>query len=154
MYLATAVQLADIVAPLAAVGSILFAVRAYRRQMNAQLFVAFTERYEEIMSAFLPEVRTVRAGAPMVLPAQSQALTLAVLRYLNLCAEEFYLYRTGHLSRKLWGIWEDEMRRSVASEVIKREWVALKDEFQSFPEFAAYVDGAQSASNAVSVVTS
>src|SRR5688500_3548809 len=71
--LAIAVQVAELTAPIAAVGSILFAVRAYRRQMNAQLFVAFTERYEQIMSEFPPEARAVRRGASKELPAQTQS---------------------------------------------------------------------------------
>jgi hypothetical protein len=141
-------EIADVLAPLAAVASILIAVRVYRRQMNAQLFVAYTERYEQIMASFPPEARALRRKRRRDLPAQTEALTLAVLRYLNLCSEEFYLHRSGHLSTKLWRIWEDELRRTVSSDLVRREWADLRGEFESYPEFVVFVESAQSQASA------
>lgn len=141
--LSQTVQLATLASSFAAIASIWIALRVYRRQMNAQLFVAYTQRYEEIMSAFPADARTCRLGASAELPPRSEALTLAVLRYLNLCSEEYYLYRTGHLTRTLWRIWEDELKRTVASALVRREWPDLRCEFVSYPDFLAYVERAQ-----------
>ena len=138
--LALAVQAATLLSSITAVASIWIAVRVYRRQMNAQLFVAYTQRYEEIMSSFPPDARKCRVANGTELPRQSEALTLAVLRYLNLSSEEFYLYRTGHITRRLWRIWEDELKKTVASDLIRREWVNLQTEFASYPEFRAFVE--------------
>jgi hypothetical protein len=137
-------QVATLGSSLAAILSLWIALLVYRRQMNAQLFVSFTQRYEEIMSGFPPEARKCRLGESAVLPPRSDALSLAVLRYLNLCSEEYYLYRTGHLTRALWGIWEDELKRTVASDLVQREWQDLRCEFATFPDFRDFVERAQS----------
>ena len=105
--LTLAVQAATLVSSVAAFVSIWIAIRVYRRQMNAQLFVAYTQRYEEIISGFPAEARRCLLGSAPELLQRSEALTLAVLRYLNLCSEEFYLFQTGHLHGDLWRIWED-----------------------------------------------
>jgi hypothetical protein len=67
----------------------------------------------------------------------------AVLRYLNLCSEEFYLCRCGYLAREVWDIWEAELDRTLWSPIVRREWPELKREFAAYPEFAAYVDERQ-----------
>lgn len=141
--LAFLVQLATLLSSVAALASILIAVRVYRRQMNAQLFMAYTRRYEEVMSTFPSEARSCRLGLATDLPPRSDGLTLAVLRYLNLCSEEYYLCRTGHLSRAIWRIWEDELQRTLASELVRREWPDLRCEFDSYPQFQSYADKAQ-----------
>ncbi|MFN8583089.1 MAG: hypothetical protein U0163_19200 [Gemmatimonadaceae bacterium] len=137
------VQFATLASSIAAVVSIWIAVRIYRRQMNAQLFLAFTERYENIMGSFPPEARRYRFDPVAEPPAASPELTLVVLRYLNLCSEEYYLRKTGHLDKDLWDIWEAELKRTVSSSLVAREWKELRTEFVSYPEFRDFVERSQ-----------
>ena len=39
-------------------------------------------------------------------PEASLALTLAALKYLNLCSEEYYLWKKGLVEDEVWKIWE------------------------------------------------
>ena len=122
---------------------VLVGVYVFRRQMNAQLFLEYTKRYEEIMRSYPVGMRAFRlhsAGEP---PPESSELTTVVLRYLNLCSEEFYLCQGKYLSRDIWGIWEEEMRRTIASPLYRREWEKISDEFSSYPEFYEYVARSQ-----------
>jgi hypothetical protein len=133
-----------VIASLATVAGVLLGVRVYRRQINAQLFLAYTERYEAIISGFPPEARLARLNSARALPPRSPELTLAVLRYLNLSSEEYYLWHSGHLDRRLWKVWETELERMLSTPLVRREWAELRLEFVSYPGFASFVDSVQS----------
>lgn len=128
--------------------AVLVALIAYKRQTNAQLFLAYTSRYQEVMDSFPPGCRGSRLDSYGEPPSPSEDLTLAVLRYLNLCSEEFYLCREGYLSKGVWNIWEAELKRTLASPLVRREWALIKNEFAAYPEFLDFVDLAQSAPSA------
>lgn len=141
--LSAAVQYATLLGVLCTAAGVFLGVRVYRRQMNAQLFLAYTRRYDEIMGTFPADARGLRldlAGEP---PPPSPELRLAVLRYLNLCAEEFYLQRRGYLALEIWRIWQGELERTLASPLLRREWPELQPEFAATPEFAAFVERVQ-----------
>jgi hypothetical protein len=122
---------------------IVVAIRVYRRQCNVQVFLEYTKRYAEIMNMFPVEGRKARLDIFAEAPPKSDELSLAVLRYLNLCSEEFHLCKEKYLSKDVWKIWEAELRRTLASTLVRREWTRLREEFQSYPEFVKYVDKAQ-----------
>ena len=77
-------------------------------------------------------------------PECSDELSLSVLKYLNLCAEEYYLYKRGYLAKDVWKIWECELNRTLRSPLFKREWRTLIGEFESYPEFRDFVQKTQS----------
>jgi hypothetical protein len=138
-----AAQVGTFLSALAAVVMIAVAVRTYRRQTNAQIFLEYTARYERVMESFPGDGRRARLDLQGPAPNCSEELTLAVLRYLNLCSEEFYLCRRGYLARDVWTIWEDELKRTLRSPLVRREWKQLRGEFESYPAFVEYVDAAQ-----------
>jgi hypothetical protein len=128
------------------VASIVTAVamlKTYKGQMNAQVFVDLNARYDEVLQSFPQSAWDARFNLDGVLPDASPELTIAVLRYLNLSSEEFYLYKRGILRRDVWSIWEGEMVRMLGSPLLRREWSTLASEFVSYPEFAAYVEQVQ-----------
>lgn len=48
-----------------------------------------------------------------------------------------------YLSRHVWRIWEAELKRTLASTLVRREWTRLREEFHSYPEFVEYLEKAQ-----------
>jgi len=118
------------------------AIRTYRRQMNAQIFIKYTERYEHILEQFPEDALAARFDAN-VLPPQSAQLRLCVLKYLNLCSEEYFLTRNGYLAESLWQIWEGDLKRLIASPLVQREWLLLRTEFLSHRDFLEYVESVQ-----------
>jgi hypothetical protein len=131
---------ATLLAAAIAVAGLVWAVHSYRKQMNAQLFLAFVTRYEVIMQSFPAaalESRLQLLGPP---PPESEGLSLAILRYLNLCSEELYLHANGYLADDIWRIWEAELRRTLCSPLLRREWPRLRAEFESYPAFLDYVE--------------
>jgi hypothetical protein len=118
------------------------AIRTYRRQMNAQIFIKYTERYERILEGFPQDALVARFDATAA-PPQSPQLRLCVLKYLNLCSEEYYLTRHGYLAVSLWRIWEGDLKRIIASTLVQREWPSLRTEFLCHQDFLDYVERAQ-----------
>jgi hypothetical protein len=139
------------VSALAAAVAVLMGLQTYRRQANAQVFLEYTKRYREVMADFPRDARRALLDLQAAPPPRTEDLSLAVLRYLNLCSEEFYLWRTGYLADDVWRIWEGELNRTLRSPLLVREWASLHVEFEAYPEFRQYVTAHQ---NAVSPETS
>lgn len=123
--------------------SIWLSLKNYRRQKTVEMVMKYAERYEKIMDAFPREAFRFRFNLETELPPRSDNLTLAVLKYLNLCWEEYYLYKRGYLAKDVWRIWEEELMRMLQSQLFRREWEVLKDEFKSDPAFMHFVDEIQ-----------
>lgn len=120
--------------------SLFFGVYIYRKQTNIQIFLEYTKRYENIMDSFPADARFYRMNTEKKLPEESLELTIAVLKYLNLCSEEYYLRETGQLSKKIWNIWKEELERTLRSNLVRREWPKIKSEFASYSKFQKYVE--------------
>jgi hypothetical protein len=117
-------------------------INNYRRQMNAEIFIKYTERYERILDQFPQDALAARFDAKL-LPPQSPQLRLCVLKYLNLCSEEYYLMKNGYLAKPLWRIWEGDLKRIIGSPLLQREWSSLRQEFLSHQAFLEYVEQVQ-----------
>jgi hypothetical protein len=137
--------IASIVTAVASVGFVVAMLQTYKGQMNAQVFVDLNARYDDVLQSFPQSAWDARFSLDRVLPPESAELTLAVLRYLNLSSEEYYLYKRGILRRDVWSIWEGEIVRTLRSPLLRREWATLASEFVSYPEFARYVEQVQRA---------
>jgi hypothetical protein len=140
MTLELAVQIATVLSLLLTAGALLFGIWSFGKQMNSQLFLTYTERYEGIMGAFPPGALATRLRLGEVPPPRSEALSICLLRYLNLCSEEFFLHRRGFLSRRIWRVWRPEMERVLRSPLLRREWPCIRREFDSYPEFFQFVE--------------
>ena len=141
--ISTGAQVATAASVLIAAASILLAKEMFRKQMNADIFMTFTSRYENIVAAFPPQLRFSRFDRPDEAIALSEDVLLAILRYLNLCSEEFYLQKAGLLDKKIWSIWEDELIKTLRSRTVVAAWHELSPEFSSYPEFVKFVEATQ-----------
>jgi hypothetical protein len=112
----------------------------FKKKAHADTILKYAERYDKVMDSF-PEKAFLRRFSPEEeLPDCCQKLTLAVLKYLNLCSEEYHLYKEGYIAKKTWDIWERELKKVVRSALFGREWEVLKDEFESDSDFKRLVD--------------
>lgn len=132
-------QIATLVSVVIGIVGVWIGVRIYRRQMNAQIFMAYAERYERIMESF-PDFH-LRFDIDN--PPDSDQLRLCILKYLNLSSEEFYMWKSKYLADEVWRIWEHELKRMLQSNLIKNEWKNLRKEFESYPAFLEFVETAQ-----------
>jgi hypothetical protein len=149
MTLSEAVDFATMASVVIAAFGVLWGVKTYRSQMNARLFLAFTDRYEKLMRNAPADFRTRRLN-PLTSPFEpTDADRTSVLAYLNLCSEEHYLWRNGYLDHAIWRIWSDELERTLRSDLFRKEWQRLREEFQSYGHFCEFVDLAQAKAQVV-----
>lgn len=143
MNLELAVQIATVISLLLTAGALVFGIWSFCKQMNSQIYLAYTQRYEAIMGSFPPGAMESRLKLGETLPQRSEALSICILRYLNLCSEEFFLYRKGFLSKRIWAVWQPEIERTLRSPVLRREWERLRIEFRAYPDFFNFVEKVQ-----------
>lgn len=143
------IQIAGAITIIVGLFSFISSIRNFRRQMNAQVFMKYAERYEKIMESFPREAFHLRLGFDGELLPKSQGLTTCVLKYLNLCSEEFYLRKKRYIDEDVWSIWEDELNRTLRSNLVRREWEDLREEFVSYPEFRDFVEKTMKKESAV-----
>jgi hypothetical protein len=139
----------DIVIRVATLVSVIVAIVTFwvnmsraKKQMNAQVFIEYTKRFDQVISAFPSGAWCARTNNAAELPDTGPELRTASLRYLNLCAEELYLRNQGYLTDRVWQIWQSELERTLGSGLFAREWVDLRSQFDTYPEFRDYVDSA------------
>jgi hypothetical protein len=123
--------------------SLLFAVRNYRRQVNAQIFFEIANRYHNMLQTFPISEWMARLNPNDEAPLATPELTSGVLRYFAIVHFAFVLHQLRYLSKDLWRILQAEHHRTLATPLFVREWNALRGEFQFFPTFLTYVDSVQ-----------
>ena len=128
----------DLATLLAALLAVLGALWVYYRQANAQIYMEYNKRYEQIMHDFPGKVRLNFAEAK-----PGDVCPERILRYLNLCSEEFYMWQAFYISHKVWAIWEGEIKRVLQTDLIRSAWKDLSEEFKSFKDFQKFVDEVQ-----------
>jgi hypothetical protein len=133
--------------------SLLFTIRNVRRQINVDVLMKYTERYEHILDKFPPDALLGRFDSQKS-PPRSEQLTLCLLKYLNLCSEEYYLWKNGYLANTVWAVWEGDLKRMIASPLLRRECDTLRKEYVSHPEFREYVQSIQAENKAKAAAAS
>jgi hypothetical protein len=125
---------------------VIIAVVTYRRQTKVTVFLEYTKRYQKVMAAESLGKWRLQVNEPYEVPAdvkEHERLLLALLAYLNLCAEEFSLWKKHWLSKGTWSTWEDEMKRILRTPLFRQEWPYLQKEFDSYEKFQWYVSDIQ-----------
>jgi hypothetical protein len=130
-----------------------FASRSFKKQMNAQVYLAYTERYEKLMADCPLDFRTTLLDLRLadVEVKDRDKINVCMLRYLNLCSEEFHLMQTGYLAPEVWGLWRQELEWTLRKPLYVSGWPELRHEFESYPEFRQYVEEVQDSASDISV---
>ncbi len=113
-----------------------------RRQWNFNAFTHYTKRYDDIMGEFPDQGYTLRFDLDHQI--LNNEVRIAVLKYLNMTSEEYYLWCNNYLDDKVWKIWMPEIKRTLQTPLFQREWQTLKGEFRSYKEFSDFVEQVQS----------
>jgi hypothetical protein len=111
-----------------------------RRQLNAQMFIEFSGRFQELLRLFPTEAWLANRTPHQPLPPPSQELTDCTLYCIQFIADVYYLHHSGYISKKLWMLWEREIRRTLTGPVFVREWDRVAAEFAHNSDFVHYID--------------
>jgi len=115
-----------------------------RRQLNVQMFVEFSGRFQKILREFPTEAWLANRNPSQPLPPPSRELTDCTLYCMQFIADAYYLHQNGYISKKIWKIWEREIRRTLTGPLFLREWQNVSLEFSHVPQFLKYIDSIMS----------
>ena len=76
--------------------SLLFAIRSYRRQANAQIFFEIAKRYHDMLERFPIQDWTLRMHPKEKLPEPTAELQSGALRYFAIVHFAFVLHELGY----------------------------------------------------------
>jgi hypothetical protein len=128
------------VAPLV-VGSvgIWVALQNQRRQLNAQMFIEFSARFQELLRLFPTDAWLANLNPSRPMPARSQDVRDCTLYCIQLIADVYHLHQAGYVSKRLWLLYEREIKRTLSGPVFQREWDDVSAEFTNNPDFFRYI---------------
>jgi hypothetical protein len=111
-----------------------------RSQLNAQMFITISGRFQELLRLFPTEAWLANRNASQPLPPRSREITDCTLYCLQLIADVYHLRQTGYISNKLWKAWEREIKHILEGRIFQREWEWLEVEFSHNEDFLRYIN--------------
>jgi hypothetical protein len=111
-----------------------------RRQLNAQMFITISGRFQELLRLFPTEAWLANRNASQPVPPRSQEITDCTLYCLQLVADVYHLRQGRYISNKLWYAWEREIKHILAGRIFRREWEWLEVEFSHNGDFLNYIN--------------
>jgi hypothetical protein len=116
------------------------ALENQRRQLNAQMFIEFSRRFEELMRLFPTEAWLANRNPSRPLPPPSNELTECTLYCIQFIADIYLLHKDGYIPKKLWILWESEIKCTLTGPLFRREWEGVAAEFSHNSGFLGYVE--------------
>jgi hypothetical protein len=111
-----------------------------RRQLNAQMFIEFSGRFQNILRLFPTEAWLANRNPSQPLPPSSQELTDCTLYCIQFISDAYHLHKGAYVSKQIWRLWEREIQRTLSGPVFQREWVGVAAEFAHDREFVHYIE--------------
>src|SRR5580693_4594530 len=127
---------------------IFVALRNQHRQLNSQMFIEFSGRFQELLRLFPTDAWLANRNPSQPLPPRSREITDCTLYCFQLIADVYHVHQGRYISRTLWNAWEREIKHILAGRIFRREWEVLALEFSHNDEFQQYIN-ALMAPNAV-----
>jgi hypothetical protein len=110
-----------------------------RRQLNAQMYIEYSGRFQELLRLFPTEAWLANRNPSQPIPPSSQELTDCTLYCIQFIADVYHLHKAGYISNKSWLLWELEIQRTLTGPVFQREWAGVAAEFDHNREFLQYI---------------
>lgn len=140
-------MLPDILVQLGQVGTLVIgsvgigvALLNQRRQLNAQMFIEFSGRFQDILRLFPTEAWLANRNPSQPLPPPSQEVTDCTLYCIQFIADAYHLHKGRFISRSMWMLWEPEIKRTLSGPIFAREWEKVGAEFSHDRRFFHYIN--------------
>jgi len=118
-----------------------------RRQLNAQMFIEMSRRFQDVLRMFPTEAWLANRNPSAPLPPPSQEITDCTLYCIQLIADVYHLRQGRYISKRLWSAWEREISHTLEGPVFQREWKTVMVEFSHNESFQRYLDTLMQAKN-------
>lgn len=118
-------------------GGIIWGLAQNRQSLQTQVALDFYKRFAELAEQMPSELRLPATDAGLSSlsePVRSQVVR-SMLSYLNLCCEEYALYKKGRLPQDVWDVSQKEIVANFKQPLWSDAWTSLKPRYESDPEF-------------------
>jgi hypothetical protein len=111
-----------------------------RKQLNAQMFIEVSGRFQELLRLFPTEAWLANRNPGQPLPPPSREITDCTLYCFQLISDVYHVHQGGYISKKLWKAWEREIKHILDGRIFRREWEGLAVEFSHNEDFLRYIN--------------
>jgi hypothetical protein len=111
-----------------------------RKQLNAQMFITISGRFQELLRLFPTEAWLANRNPSQPVPPRSHEITDCTLYCLQLIADVYHLRQGRYISDQLWYAWEREIKHILEGRIFRREWEWLGVEFTHNERFLNYIN--------------
>jgi hypothetical protein len=133
----TLIQLATSVSVVIGVIGLLISVRAYKRQVSAYFFLAYTRRFDGTLQSLPLSVWAAHLFPKEALPASSDEVKRGILRCLMFVSQMHYFWSTGYIPKGVWKRSEGSFSQLLRSPVfLCPSGKALRQYSPPMPRFA------------------
>ncbi|KUR79012.1 hypothetical protein AQZ49_06240 [Novosphingobium sp. FSW06-99] len=114
------------------------AVHNHNRQLNAQIFLNYSDRLQVIRRSMRSDLMLTRQTATP--DDQPQDIPVGALETLHLIFELFELKDQGYVTQKTWTVWSRDINRFLASPIIQLGRDQIAQEFDGHTHFMDWID--------------
>jgi hypothetical protein len=143
----TLIQLATLISVVVGVIGLLISIRAYKRQVSAQILLEYSKRVDDITQSLPPSVWAAHLFPDQELAEPSDEVRLGVLRCLNYVSQLHDFCRQGYIPKSVWRKHQGLYAQILRSPLFRREWKNLAPVFSTERAFCKYVEGVQQMSD-------
>ena len=119
--------------------ALFFTVRNFRKQLQLNFFAEYTKRYQEIVLNF-PESINQKEFDFEKLTEEERNKTLRYMRvYFDLCSEEYFLWLSKDISKKVWNEWESGIKFALSKTAFRKGWDIITMDTIYYKDFSAFV---------------
>jgi hypothetical protein len=115
------------------------ALRNQHWQLNVQMFIEFSGRFQELLRLFPTEAWLANRSPSQPMPPSSQELTDYAPYTIQFIADAYYLHKGVYITKNHWMLWKREIKNTLAGPVFQREWQGVSSEFAYNPAFVHYI---------------
>ncbi|MGJ8636376.1 MAG: hypothetical protein ACSHX5_05995 [Phycisphaerales bacterium] len=111
--------------------------KSHKQSLNAQVFLSLTERH-----ASLIHFRRLEADQRLNSHWEGDLETAVAIReYFDLLAHEHALVELGILDRRVWNIWQPDIKRIVNTQLVSQVWHSRTSHLhRASPDFTRYIE--------------
>jgi len=114
-------------------------ISQFKKQLELQIFADYTKRYQEITLHFPEAVNQPQFRISGLLSEQRDRTLRYMRAYFDLCSEEYYLWKKGHIDAETWREWETGIKFALSKAAFKEAWRILGLDTIYYGAFSQFV---------------
>ena len=118
--------------------AVFIAIRSHSRQINTQIFLAYSDRLQSIRRAMRSDLLATRSAE--VDPSGNAELPPGALETLHLIYELFELRDQGYVKGSLWALWRRDIDRFLNAPRVRQGHDQIRREFEGHHKFIAWLE--------------